>query len=247
MRTVTIAAGPPPPRHFGGADTVIVVDVIRSMTTAVTALAAGLRVFPVPSLEAAHRRARRLGRALLAGELGGTRPAGFDLDNSPAAIARLGERARFGRARPIVLLSSSGTRLLDAVAGAGLVLGACLRNAAASAAFAAERARQVYVLGAATRGEFREEDQLCCARIAAALAAAGFALGDDATAAMIARWSSAPPTAFLGSRSVAYLRATNQLADLAFILEHSDDDLDTAALLSAGELVCAADALSSCG
>ena len=247
MRTVTIAAGPPAPA-IGSDDTVIVVDVIRSMTTAVTALAAGLRVFPVPSVEAAHRSARRLGGALLVGERGGRRPDGFDLDNSPAAMARIGGGAwRGGRVRPIVLLSSSGTPLLDAVAGAGLVLGACLRNAAATALFVGGHARHVHVLGAATRGQFREEDQLCCARIAAALAACGFALGDDATADVIARWSDAAATAFLGSRSVAYLRATRQLDDLDFILEHSDDDLDLVALHCDGELVCAATAIASCG
>jgi len=242
MKSVTIAAGPPCPRRFDQGDTVIVVDVIRSMTTAVTALAQGRRVYPVPSAEAAHRRARTLVQPLLVGELGGDRPPGFDLDNSPAAVARLGDGAR-----PIVLLSSSGTRLLHEVRDAGLVLGAAFLNAAATAAFAAARSRRVHLLGAATRGQFREEDQMCCALIAAGLVAGGFELGDLPTGAMIARWSGAPREAFLHSRSVAYLRATHRMDDLAFILEHFDDDLDTVATLCAGELVCAADAIASCG
>jgi 2-phosphosulfolactate phosphatase len=105
----------------------------------------------------------------------------------------------------------------------------------------------VHVLGAATRGEFRPEDLMCCARIGAALVGSGFAVADKVTAAIIARWSRAPVTAFLVSRSVAYLQATNQLDDLDFILDHVDDDLETVATLRAGELVCAADALACCG
>lgn len=231
-RRVWIGAAAADARGFGGDDAVVVVDVIRAMTTAVTALALGGRCFPVPSLEAAWVRAGTLRHPLLVGELGGRMPDGFDLSNSPAKIAR----RRDLHERPMVLLSSSGTPLLAAVAGAGAVYAACLRNWRAVADEVAARHRRVTILGATSCGQFREEDQLCCAYIAGRLTESGFAAGDAATAAGIARWSAAPPTACLGSKSVRYLRATRQGDDLAFILRHIDD-LDALFRLDAGELV----------
>ena len=60
-----------------------------------------------PTLQAAFDTASRLPNALLAGELGGDMPAGFELTNSPAQLA-----ARSDVSRPLVLLSSTGTRLM---------------------------------------------------------------------------------------------------------------------------------------
>jgi 2-phosphosulfolactate phosphatase len=231
-KRVWIGSGPPCARRFGPDDAVVAVDVIRATTTAVTVAARGGRCLPVPSLAEAWGLARRLRRPLLVGELGGAYPDGFDLANSPAAVAR----RRDLRERPVVLLSSSGTPLLAAVAGAGAVYPACLRNRSAVARHLAAHHADVAVLGAASRGEFRPEDQLLCAFIAGSLVRAGFMAGDDETAACIARWWGAPPGAFLASRSVRYLRATGQLDDLAFILRHVDD-LDAVFRLHAGELV----------
>ena len=231
-RRVLIDAGPPCTRRFGPEDAVVVVDVIRAMTTAVTTAAMGGRCLPVASRDAAHALAGALCRPLLVGEIGGDCPDDFDLSNSPAAIARRTDLEE----RPVVLLSSSGTPLLEAVAGAGAVYPACLRNRRAVAQHLAARHARVAVLGAATRGQFRDEDQLCCAFIAGWLAEAGFAVEDEQTAALIARWSGAPPEAFLGSESVSYLRRTGQLDDLDFILRHVDD-LDAVFCLHAGEII----------
>ena len=49
-----------------------------------------------------------------------------------------------------------------------------LRNRRAVAAHLAAAHARVTLLGAATGGEFREEDQLCCAWIAEAMVASGF-------------------------------------------------------------------------
>jgi 2-phosphosulfolactate phosphatase len=232
LREVSIDAGPPCARTFGPDDAVIVVDVIRSTTTAITAASLGARCLPVPTVEAAWARARTLRRPLLVGERGGERPDGFDLTNSPVEVARRPDL----RERPVVLLSSSGTPLMEAVSGAGAVYLACLRNRRAVAEHAAQQARRVVVMGAATRGELREEDQLVCAHIAEHLAARGFAVADERTARLIARWSGAPPEAFLASKSVDYLRRSGQLHDLEFILDHVDD-LDEVFELCGGELV----------
>src|SRR5215213_5865623 len=106
-RTVTIDCFPESLAHYREGYTVVAVDVIRATTTAVTGVALNRRCFPTPSIEAAVPLAARLDNPLLVGELGGNMPYGFDLTNSPAALAD-----RCDIHRPAILLSSSGTRLL---------------------------------------------------------------------------------------------------------------------------------------
>jgi 2-phosphosulfolactate phosphatase len=231
QRQVVIDVGPPVTRRFGADEAVAVVDVIRATTTAVTVAALGGRCLPVPSLKAAHARASALQRPLLVGEIDGKCPDDFDLQNSPAKIAR---RSDLGE-RPVLLLSSSGTPLLEAVKGAGAVFPVCLRNWRATARHLTARYRRVTVMGAASRGQLREEDQLCCAYIAGWLADAGFAIADDETRDLVTRWSAASPEAFLDSESVRYLQRTGQLDDLDFILRHVDD-LQAVFRLHAGEI-----------
>lgn len=216
-RAVVIDCFPEALERYRGDWAVVAVDVIRATTTAVTAAWTGRRCFPVPTLDDAVTLAAELPDPLLVGELGGSAPYGFHLTNSPAAVA-----ARTDVHRPMVLLSTSGTRLLrDAAQRAG-VYAACLRNARATAAHLARLHRRVAVIGAGTRGEFRGEDQLGCARIAAGLIEAGFRpLGD--TADVVARWRDLPVEAIAYGRSATYLRRTGQLDDIEFVLTHEDD------------------------
>lgn len=199
-------------------EVLVAVDVIRATTTAVTAAAAGWRCYPVPSLEAAVPLAARLPNPLLAGELGGNMPYGFDMTNSPAELA-----LRTDFQRPMILISTAGTQLMCEGAKHPACYAACLRNFSAQAEYLVGRHPEVAVIGAGTRGQFREEDQLCCAWIAEALVRAGYRPKDEETAAIIARWSGAPVTAFTESQSVEYLRRTDQLRDLEFIFDHVDD------------------------
>jgi 2-phosphosulfolactate phosphatase len=209
----------------------VVIDVIRATTTAATAVATGRRCFAVPSVTAAFQLAAVLPGALLAGEVGGVQPEGFELDNSPAAMAR-----RSDVERPLVLLSSSGTPLLHSVGHCREVLVACLRNHGAVARALARRHRQVVLLGAPSRGQFREEDQLCCALIAARLARSGHTLADVRTRELVDRWAGAPVEAILTSPSVAYLRRSGRLDDLELILRQVDD-LDRPLVYRAGEVL----------
>jgi 2-phosphosulfolactate phosphatase len=229
-RTVAIDFLPESARRYGAGWAVVAIDVIRATTTAVTAAALGRRCFPVPTLEAAAVAAAVLERPFLCGELGGNMPFGWDLTNSPAQVAGLGEPGR-----PLVLLSSSGTQLIHHAAGAGAVYLACLRNFGATAAHLAARHPRVAVIGAGTRGEFREEDQCCCALVAAALAAEGYAVRDERTAAVLRRWEGAPLDGWMESRSVDYLRRSGQLRDLDFILSHLDD-LELVCAVEEGEV-----------
>ena len=209
---------------------IVAVDVIRATTTAVTAVTLGRRLYPAGSIEAAVRLAADLDRPILAGELGGVQPYGFDLQNSPCQIEAL-ETSQ----RPIILLSTSGTRLIAEAVRHGVTYVACLRNAASVAAHLAGQERDVLLLGADSRGEFREEDQLCTGRIARVLLQSGWQVADRATEDVLERWGEAPDDAFLEGRSARYLRDTGQQDDLAFVLEHIDD-LSTAFVVEQGEV-----------
>lgn len=225
--------------HRTGTDALVAVDVIRATTTAVTAVALGWRCFPVPSIEAVARVQPKLDRPLLVGELGGHMPHGFDLTNSPAAIAK-----RTDVWRPIILLSTSGTRLVCAASG-GVYLG-CLRNHDALVQHLAAHHGNVTIAGVGTRGEFREEDALCCAWIAAGLIQAGYTVKDAATMDLITQWADRPADAFVGGKSTEYLRATNQLDDLQFILDHVND-LDWVAYRADDEVIRVSDAVATPG
>jgi 2-phosphosulfolactate phosphatase len=217
-------------RTYPGTYGVVVVDVLRAMTTAVTGLALGRRCFPIPSLEVLPRLRSRLAHPLLVGELRGGVPVGFDLDNSPAQLAE-----RQDTARPMVLLSTSGTRLLFETAAMGPVYAACLRNVTALVDALVDRHPTVLVIGAGSRGEFREEDQLCCARIAGGLVDAGYEPAGE-TESIVRRWGGAPVAACTASRSVAYLRSTGRGRDVDFTLHHVDD-LTVVPRLEGDELV----------
>jgi 2-phosphosulfolactate phosphatase len=99
----------------------------------------------------------------------------------------------------------------------------CFRSYSVLAAHLARRHGRVAVVGAGSKGEFREEDQICCAWIAAALMLRGYLPGTSRTEDVVKRWGDAPAAACLCSPSVDFLRRTNQLQDLDFILAHIDD------------------------
>lgn len=232
-RTVVIDCFPEAGRVYRNGYGVVAVDVLRATTTAVTALAAGHRVYPVPSLELAVPLAARLERPLLVGELGGNMPYGFDLQNSPALVAQLTDE------RPLILLSTSGTRLVHEARGAEAVYVGCLRNVTATAERLAARHERVALIGAGTRGSFREEDQVGCAWIAERLLDAGYEPADARTAEIVERWRGAPVETIRRSDSAEYLLRSGQLADLEFVLSHLDDVPDAFAL-DGDELVRAA-------
>lgn len=204
--------------EYPGDRALVAVDVIRATTTAVTAITMGWACHLAPTLQAAFDTASRLPNALLTGEQAGETPAGFELTNSPAQLA-----ARTDTSRPLVLLSSTGTRLMCAIGRSDAAYLACFRNYRATIAHLANNHEAVTLIGAGSQGDFREEDQMCCAWIADGLMQHGFAPEDDTTVRLARRWRAAPRDAFLTSQSVAYLQRSGQLRDLEFILSHFDD------------------------
>jgi 2-phosphosulfolactate phosphatase len=212
---------------------IVAIDVIRATTTAISAVATGRRCFPVPSVEAALSLQRQLPDSLLAGEVAGDLPLEFELNNSPAEIA-----ARTDFHRPLILLSSSGTKLIHALRAADFAYLACFRNWEPLAEHLTGRHARVALIGAGTRGEFREEDQICCAWIARALMDAGYEPQDARTSAIVEQWGTASVKACLCSKSVSYLRRSGQTKDLEFTLQHVNDLLDVF-LMRDGEVVTA--------
>ena len=229
-RRVVIDFLPESARAYDDGWAVVAVDILRATTTAVTIAWSGRRCLPVGSLEEARETGARLERPLLVGEFGGDLPEGFDLQNSPRTLESFGALER-----PVVLLSSSGTRIFGEAAGAAAVYAGCLRNVTAQVAHLATHHPRVAIIGAGAKGEFRREDQLGCAWLAAGLIEAGYRADDKETREVIKRWGDAPVEACAGGRSAEYLGRTGQLADLDFVLSRVDD-VDAVFAFADGEL-----------
>jgi len=218
---------------------IVVVDVIRATTVATTAVSMGRRVFPAKTTDDACVIAATLDDPLLVGELGGNKPYGFHMTNSPVQIA-----AREDVHRPMVLVSSSGTQLLLNAVGAEAVYLACLRNISAVARYIGGRHKRIAVLGAGSRGQFRREDQMGCAWVAEKLLGSGYLPETQQTSDLVSRWHNASSDKIRGGKSAEYLNRSGQQDDLEFILDHFDD-LDTVPSLVEGELISASDHIES--
>ena len=231
MRRVVIDFFPESVSHYQHGYGVVAVDVIRASTTIATAVSMGRRCFPVPSLEAGWEVAARLRNPLLAGELGGITPPGFEMNNSPAELA-----SRDDVSRPLVLLSSTGTKLIHLARPCDAAYVGCLRNYEFLSRYLAGRHSRIALIGAGSRGERREEDQICCAWMARQLIDSGYAAEDRETEETVERWGAASTDPILSGRSADFLRRTGQGRDLAFIMTHIAD-LEWAFAFQDGEVV----------
>jgi len=229
--TVVIDCLPESAERYRDSYAIVVVDVIRATTMATTAVSLGRRVFPAKTTDEACVIAATLKEPLLVGELGGNKPYGFDLTNSPVEIT-----ARKDVHRPMVLVSSSGTQLLLNAVGSKAIYLACLRNASAVARHIFGRHDRVAILGAGSRGQFRREDQMVCAWVAAKLLDAGYRDETVKTSDLVSRWRHARVEELRGGKSAEYLVRSGQQDDLEFVLSHIED-LDTVPSLVGGELV----------
>lgn len=115
----------------GTADTVVVIDVLRSFTAAAVALARGASaIYPVDGIAAANALLGRMTNPVSVGALGGGDPApGFDFGNSPA---RLMQEDLAGK--PVVISTAAGVRGLQRFRTASRLYAASLVCARATAA-----------------------------------------------------------------------------------------------------------------
>ena len=196
---------------------IVAVDVFRATTTIVTALDRGRRVYPVVDEAEARELARRVPHAVLAGELAGHRPDGFTFNNSPSTIASAVDQ------RPLILVSSAGTKLLANSRGAAAVYVACFRNLLAVSSRLASAPRPIALIGAGARGQPRPEDSMACARIGQFLMTKGFVAEDARTADHVAEWAQVDFEAVRSGASAEFLRSTGQQEDIDFVIEHVND------------------------
>jgi len=91
-------------------DAVVVIDVLRSFTTAAYAFAAGAStIYPVETISGAYRLRRRFPDAATTGAVGGGDPVpGFDFGNSPSEL----EGVRLD-GRPLIQTTAGGVRGLS--------------------------------------------------------------------------------------------------------------------------------------
>jgi len=176
----------PPEAPAGGL--AVVIDGLRASTTIVTALANGAAaVRPVVDVAAARSLAVRLGTtAILGGERGGERIAGFDLGNSPAEYA-----ADRVAGRTVVITTTNGTAAIAACGAAREVLVGAIVNRTAAAAAARRIAvtggiGRVHLVCAGTDGAVSAEDVLAAGAILDAASRDPAAVDDDLDAAALA-------------------------------------------------------------
>ncbi|MGI8978034.1 MAG: 2-phosphosulfolactate phosphatase [Pirellulaceae bacterium] len=148
------------PRELAG-KTVVVIDVLRATTTIIHALAAGAKeVMPLLEVQEAQELARKLAPgAVLGGERGGKRIAGFDLGNSPLeyTLAAVGGQT-------LVFTTTNGTRAMLRCAQARRILIAGFVNFSAVCRQLAEE-EQIEIVCAGTDGHVTREDTLLAGAI----------------------------------------------------------------------------------
>ncbi|MER3488953.1 MAG: 2-phosphosulfolactate phosphatase [Meiothermus sp.] len=173
-----------PREELSFSDVVLVVDVIRATTTATAFLEAGASaLYLTPSLEVA--RAFKDEDVITSGEVGGLKPPGFDLGNSP----REALQAQVG-GRTVVMSTTNGTKAAHLAAkSAKHVLLASLYNAHAAARLAHELAtEEVAVLCAGKEGRVGLDDAYTAGVLAEFLQLMGsYSLEDGALVALSTR------------------------------------------------------------
>jgi len=151
---------------------VVVIDVLRAFTFEAWAFERGVaRVLAVDDADLALKVAHALTPpALAAGERGGRPLEGFDLGNSPTALAELDVMGR-----TLVHRTSAGTQGLARTAGSELVLAASFVTAGATARFLQRAGVDdvTFVVTGDSLGRDGDEDLACAELIVARM------LGDD--------------------------------------------------------------------
>lgn len=134
--------------------TVVMIDVLRSSSTILAALAQGFEhVIPVETIGQAYHL--RSPQTVLAGERQCKKIAEFDYNNSPTELARSSDTAK-----QLVLTTTNGTRAIQkAERSAQLLIGAFLNATAVMKAAIASRL-DITLYCAGTRQEFALEDGL---------------------------------------------------------------------------------------
>ncbi len=143
----------------------IAVDVLRATSTIATVLAAGgeaVQVFSDLDQLMAVSEKWPSEKRLRAGERGGAKVAGFELGNSPLDCI-----PEVVAGRRLFISTTNGTRALQRIEKAPIVLAAALINRAAVVNFLLEQQPEtVWIVGSGWEGSFSLEDTVCAGAIA---------------------------------------------------------------------------------
>jgi 2-phosphosulfolactate phosphatase len=178
--------------------TVVVIDVVRSTTTIVEALANGAHeIYPTVSTEEAVKLAQSLGRddTLLCGERKSQKVEGFDLGNSPGDFTRDAVEGK-----RLVMSTTNGTRAFSLGHESARVIACAFTNLSAVAEEVAA-VDDVVILCAGREGRFSMADALCAGHLIARIldVSEGDHELDDASQAAEALASRQPSTRFLSA------------------------------------------------
>jgi 2-phosphosulfolactate phosphatase len=161
-------------------DCAIAVDVLRATTTMATALAAGAEAVQVfSSMDELMQVSEHWSpeKRLRAGERGGAKVPGCDLGNSPLDCT-----ADIVKGRRLFISTTNGTRCLERIQNAEIVLTAALINRAAVVEFLLQhRPETVWIVGSGWEGSFSLEDTVCAGAIAHQLLQQGELQGHNGT------------------------------------------------------------------
>lgn len=149
-------------------DCAIAIDILRATSTMATALNAGAEAVQVFSdMEQLMQVSEQWPpeKRLRAGERGGAMVAGCDLGNSPLDCTP--ERVQ---GRRLFISTTNGTRALQCVQNAPIVLAAAFVNRLAVVQYVlAQQPETVWLLGSGWEGSFSLEDTACAGAIAFSL------------------------------------------------------------------------------
>ena len=143
----------------------IAVDVLRATSTMATVLAAGGEAVQVFSdldqlIEVSEQWPSE--KRLRAGERGGAKVAGFELGNSPLDCT-----AELVAGKRLFISTTNGTRALQRIQNAPIVLAAALINRAAVVKFLLEKQPEtIWIVGSGWEGSYSLEDTVCAGAIA---------------------------------------------------------------------------------
>lgn len=158
----------------------IAVDVLRATSTMATVLAAGgeaVQVFSDLDKLIAVSEQWPAEKRLRAGERGGNKVASFDLGNSPLDCT-----AELVQGRRLFISTTNGTRALQRIENAPIVLAAALINRAAVVRFLLEKQpKTVWIVGSGWEGSFSLEDTVCAGAIAHSICQQSDSSLDDIT------------------------------------------------------------------
>lgn len=139
---------------------IAVIDVLRSSSTLITAMANGAKdafLFGTPDEAKAKKRDLNSHDILLCGERNGMKVAGFDLGNSPSEYS-----SRMVRGKTLFFTSTNGSKMLQtAAATAGKLILAGFNNITAAAEVLNHQGRDCVLLCSGKEGRFSLEDAVC--------------------------------------------------------------------------------------